>query len=263
MRNSLRILIFTTLGASLAAGFFPQLYNWLALSWVGIERFYFWQLITYIFLEQRPVSLSFFIQLGFNMYVLWMFGAALLEQRSPRTFFALYFGASLAGALAVLPFPHFFLVGSTNAVFATLVAWMLRNPESKLLLFFAIPFKAGWLILGLIGFTLFTDLVSGQWAAAASLAAASLYGYFFTLFVFRQPSPLSPFRRFEKMILRLFEKKQGEAPNTSKIYDIQSGERILDDDQFMDAMLDRISRHGAESLTPEKKRMKRISESKK
>lgn len=264
MRNSLKILIFTTIGVSLAAGFIPVLYSWLALSWAGIEQFYFWQLITYIFLERGPVSLGFFIQLAFNMYVLWMFGSNLLERSHTRHFLFLYLGSALVAGLSALAFPHAVLAGSTNAVYAILVAWMILNPESQLLLFFALPFKAQWLILGLIGFSLLVNLTAANWVDATSLVVSVIYAYLFTIVVWRQLSPFPVLNPFERKILRLFEKKKSEPYHRTKIYDIKSGSPVLDDDQFMDAMLDRISRHGAESLTPaEKKRMKQISERKK
>lgn len=264
MRTPLKILIFLTIGTSLIAGFFPKLYLWLALSWAGIEHFYLWQLITYIFLERGPFSLSFFLQLAFNMYILWMFGASLIERSHARLFLALYFGSTLLAALTALAFPQAVLMGSTNAVFAVLVAWILVNPGSQLLLFFAIPFKAEWLILALLGFSLLIDISSANWVGAATLAISCLYGYLFALIAWRQISPFLFLRPLERKILRLLEKKPKETYHHSKIYDIKSGAPILDDDQFMDAMLDRISRHGEDSLTPaEKKRMKEISGKKK
>ncbi len=261
MRTSLKILIFTTTGVSLAAGFFPQLYQWLALSWSGIEQFYFWQLITYIFLEQGPLSLSFFIQLAFNMYLLWMFGSQLLERTRPRLFLSLYLGSAILAGLAILAFPRATLAGGTNAIYALLVAWMILNPGAQLLLFFAIPFKAYWLIAALIGFSLFVDISASDWIHATALAVSCVYSYLFTLIVWRQQSPFPVLAPFERKILRLLERKNKEPYQHTKIFDIKSGEPVLDDDQFMDAMLDRISRHGAESLTAgEKKRMKQISE---
>jgi membrane associated rhomboid family serine protease len=264
MRTPLKILIFLTIGVSLAAGFLPQLYGWLALTRAGIEHLFIWQLITYIFLEPGPISLGFFIQLAFNMYILWMFGSSLIERSHTRLFLTLYLGAALVGGLTALAFPHTALAGSTNAVFAVLTAWAMVNPGSQLLLFFAIPFKAEWLVLALLAFTLFIDLSTGSWMAASCLIVSVLYGYLFSLIVWRQPSPFLFLRTFERKIFRLLEKKPRETYHHSKIYDIKSGAPVLDDDQFMDAMLDRISRHGEDSLTPaEKKRMREISERKK
>ena len=241
MRTPLKVLIFLTLGISLIANFLPQLYPWLALSLAGIEHLYLWQLITYIFLERGPISVSFFLQLAFNMYILWMFGSSLIERAHTRLFLFLYFGAALIGGLTALAFPHAVLIGSTNAVFAVLVAWIIVNPGSQLLLFFAIPFKAEWLILALIGFSLFIDISTANWMAAATLIVSCLYGYLFALIVWRQNSPFAFLRRFERKILRMMEKKPREPYHHSKIYDIKSGAPVLDDDQFMDAMLDRIA----------------------
>jgi hypothetical protein len=51
--------------------------------------------------------------------------------------------------------------------------------------------------------------------------------------------------------------------STTKIYDFRSGLPKLNDEQFMDAMLARISRYGKDSLSPEEtERMKKISEKK-
>jgi membrane associated rhomboid family serine protease len=264
MRISLKILIIATLSISLAAGVFPELYQWLSLSWSGIKNYYLWQLLTYVFLEKGPISLSFFIQLGFNMYILWMFGSSLIERFHPRIFFFLYLGSAIASGLAAIIFPNAVLAGSTNAVYAILIAWMILNHGSQLLLFFTLPFKSQWLILGLVGLSLLGSLSSSNWADALGLIVSVLYGYLFTLIVFRQQSSFSFLSPFERKILRLLERKKIEPYHHSKIYDIKSGAPVLDDDQFMDAMLDRISRHGAESLTAaEKKRMKQISEKRK
>lgn len=265
MRSPLKFLIFTTVGISLLAGFIPELYSWLSLSRMGIERLFLWQLISYIFVERGPISFGFFLTLAFNMYILWMFGSHLIERSHTRLFLILYLGAPILGGLASLAFPHAYLAGSTNGVYAILIAWMLLNQGAQLLLFFTLPFKAQWLILGLLGATLLIDITNGHWAAAVSLAVASIYSYLFTLIVWRQPGPFPLLRRFEKTIFQFLEKKKRhERYNRSKIYDIKSGAPVLDDEQFMDAMLDRISRHGEQSLTSsEKKRMKEISERKK
>lgn len=265
MSFPLNLLIPLTILLSLLAGFFPSLAPWFALSWAGIEHLFLWQLFTYILIERGPISVNFFINLAFNMYILWVFGTQLVERSHARLFLMLYFGAALIGGLAALGMPHPFLAGPANGVYAILVAWMLLNQKSQLLLFFSFRINAQWLVLGLIAATLLIDLAGSYWAGAVGLAASCIYAYFFTLIAFRQPGPFHFLRRFEKRIFQFLErKKKHETYVHSKIYDIKSGEPVLDDDQFMDAMLDRISRHGEESLTPaERKRMKEISKRKK
>lgn len=260
----LNFLIPLTLFLSLLIGIVPSAGFWICLSKSGIEHLFLWQLITYILVEQGPISLNFFLNLGFNLYILWIFGSQLIERSHARLFLILYFGAALAGGLAALATPRPFLAGPTNGICAILISWMLLNQRSQLL-FFSIRVNAKWLILILIGSAFAMDLSAGNWTAGASLASSCLYAYLFTLVVWRQPGPFNFLRRFEKRIFQFLEKSKHHEPYIhSKIYDIKSGEPILDDDQFMDAMLDRIARHGEESLTSaEKNRMKEISKRKK
>lgn len=262
MRTPLKVLIFLTIGVSLIAAFVPQLQPLLTLSWAGIKHFYLWQLITYVFVEPGPISFGFLLQLAFNMYILWMFGSTLIERSHTGLFFTLYFGATLVSGLAALPF-HATLAGSTAPVFAVLTAWMMLNQGAQLLLFFTLPFKAEWLVVCLVAFTLFIDISNSNWVGTASLSASVLFGYFFALIVWREQSPFTILRSFERAVLRLLEPRKKEPYHHSKIYDIKSGAPVIDDSQFMDAMLDKISLYGEESLTPEeKKRMRAISERK-
>lgn len=263
MRQPIKVLIFLTLAVSLIAAVFPQLQGWLALTLSGFSHFYVWQLITYPFVELTPVSLSWFFQLGFNAYMLWIFGASLLERAGTVRFLALYFGSALVAGLTSLLFPHGILAGSTYPIYALFIAWLILNPQAQFL-FFSFPFKAKWLLLGLIGLTLFTDITTGHLEQAAALVASLLFSYFFTLIAWRTQSFFSFLHPLERRILSFWEKKPSASSGHSKIYDIKSGAPVLSDEQFMDAMLDRISRHGENSLTPEeKKRMQQISQKKK
>ncbi len=260
MKPFLKLLILTTILISLLTGFFPEVQKIFSLSWAGIKSLFLWQFITYIFTETGPISLGFFFSLAFNMYLLWMFGTSLIERIGLKTFLILYFTAPLIGALAALPFSSLTLAGSTNAVYPLLIVWMMLNPYSQLLLFFTLPFKSYLLILSLIGISIILELSSGRWEAGISLLISCIYSYFFSLIVWRKISPITFLNPFEKKVLKLLEKKVDRLYHSSKIYDIKSGKPILDDEQFMDAMLDRIARHGEGSLTrSEKKRMKEIS----
>jgi membrane associated rhomboid family serine protease len=261
----LKILIITTVTVSLLAAYSPELQAYLALTWAGLERLYLWQPLTYLLVEPGPLSFSFLLQLAFNMYLLWMFGTGLIERSHPRRFLLLYLGAGLAAALAALAPLYLFhgvLAGTTGAVYAIMVAWMMLNPHSQLLLFFALPIKAHWLIVGVIGLTLFLNITHHDWVSAASLIGGCLYAYLFTLIIWREQGPFAILRPFERNVLRRLEREREPQPRT-KIYDIKSGAPVLDDDAFMDTMLDKISKAGENSLTPqEKQRMHGISERK-
>lgn len=272
----LKILILFTIASSLISAFLPALQVLFSLSFFGISHLYLWQFLTYIFMAPTKISFSLFLFLAFDMYILWAFGASLIQRSRPALFYALYFGSALfAGLLAFLPMAlglqHSFLAGPAAPLYAILLAWVMLNPESELLLFFSLPFKARWLVIGILAANLILDLTNGDWIGFFSNCGGALFGYFFTLIAWREPSPFYYLRSFERMIFRSFDrvrdrfrklgKKQSPNPyKHSKIYDIQSGEPILGDEAFMDAMLARISLYGEDSLTPEeKKRMHSIS----
>ena len=261
----LKILLAITGALSL---FSSRLIPYLALSLQGIEKLFLWQLATYPLIHPFPIGL---FQLLFNLYLIWTFGSYLIERMGAASFFSLYFGAaSFAGAASLLAMKMTYmsapLMGTTPIVLASLVSWVLFNADARLLLFFTLPLKALHLILGLIGIALILDLTNSDWVHLFANIGAVLFGYLFTVIISRIYSPFLFLRSFERRILRLLEKINSvgkkERKNT-KIYDIKSGSPVLDDEQFMDAMLAKISLYGENSLTPEeKKRMDRISKKK-
>ena len=258
---SLKILLGATLLTSLFSHF-------LAPYLVLTSNHSFWQLFTYPLIHPFPSAL---LHLAFNLYLLWTFGASLIERIHAPRFFILYFGASLAGALSALAAMTLFssalpLFGSTTPIFALLIAWTLLNPGARLLLFFSVPLKAQNLLLILIALSLIVDLSSAQWPSLFAGVGAILFSYLFTILACRARSTFSFLSPLETILLRALEKTthwNKKGPRQSKIYDIQSGEPLLSDDEFMDTMLARISLQGEGSLTPEeKRRMQKISERK-
>ena len=262
---SLKILLLTILGVS---SFSYYIGPYLVLSASGIRELYLWQFATYLFIHPFPAAI---IHLAFNLFLIWTFGASLMERIHPKLFFFLFFGSGIMGGLLAwiamaslnLSTPLF---GSSTALYALLTAWVILNPEAKLLLFFALPFKASHLLLGLIGLNLLIDLSRSDWIPLAAYIGAILFAYLFIIASCCIRSPFTLLSSFENAIFRTLErlKHLKEKPiRHSKIYDFKSGEPVMNDDQFMDAMLARISLYGEESLTPEeKKRMQRISEKK-
>lgn len=271
MKNAFKFLLITTAVLGL---FSPLLFPYLALTFAGIEKGWVWQFATYLFVE--PTASNNFgslLHLAFNLFLLYTFGGALLQRDRPIYFYILYFSAGILAALigwSLMAFSHTytFLAGNSSALYAILIAWTLLNPQAKLLLFFSLPFKASWLLLGLIGANLLIDLTNGNWISFCSYGGACIYAYLFSLIAWRAESWIPFLQPFERFIFRWIEKARhvfgkGRSFRHSKIYDFKSGEPVLDDDQFMDAMLARISRYGEDCLTAaEKTRMEKISKKK-
>lgn len=258
MKKILAVLIGLTIGLSLVAYFYPL--PFLALTLAGIKQGHLWQFFTYPLLEPNIFALIF------DMLLLWFLGASLIERIHTVPFLALYFGSALFAGLVALSIPHAIIAGPLPCRFAILTAWTMLNPYSTLLLFFVIPFKMQWLIAIFIGVTVFVDIAQNQWVHTVSALSSLIFSYLFILILWKQTGPFKILRPFEKSVLRFLEKRarKKEPYKPSKIYDFKSGRPVLDDEQFMDAMLDQISRLGEDSLTEdEKRRMREISQRRK
>lgn len=123
----------------------------------------------------------------FNMFALWMFGRTLENIWGPKKFLLFYLVCGIGSALAHSVVQYFqyqdmlrvvdalkqsgemqyvdlilsrpiFAVGASGAVMGVMVAFAYLFPNTELYLYFAIPVKAKWVILGLIAIDLFSGL---------------------------------------------------------------------------------------------------------
>ena len=239
------LLIALGIGGIVSGVLFRFIAPYLALSLPAIEHGWVWTLLSYAFVLSAPIGWGAMLDLAFNLFMIWLFGSAIIDHKGMKSFLILFFGATLfaglAGLIGMIGVP-FFLFGPTPALFAILIAWMMLNKDAQV--WFLISMKAAWAIGAIIAIDLLIHLSRGAWIPLLANGGGALFGYLY----FKAPA----LKRHKERIY-----------HPSKIYDIQSGRPILDDDQFMDAMLARISLYGEDSLTPEeKKRMKQISEHK-
>ena len=263
---------FISLLCALQQSYFPgfPLYQWLALSLHYLKQGFFWQYITYIFLvPSLGLSAGFILHLLFNLYLLWLFGESLVTRTSQVKFLLLYLLCGvISGAIATfvmaIGYPDYLLAGSTLIIYGYLIAWVIANPHAELRLFFALPFRAKWLILGLLGVNLLFYLTRFDLVAFFAYLSSSFVGYLFGLVEFNHHGPFNFLIRWEKKLFHFLKKRKGRKTyHSSKVYDIKSGEQKLADDEFMDAMLAKVSQEGEKSLTrKERKRMRKISKRK-
>ncbi|NGX42503.1 MAG: hypothetical protein K940chlam7_00783 [Chlamydiae bacterium] len=258
----------------------PQ--EWFSLSWWGMTRFLWWQPISFLFVHYGGVNLFFFIALLFNMYILWVMGSDVYNRVGQNPFLRLYFISGIgAGLITFLLMPitgqYGILSGATPSILALLVVWTLIHPEAELLLFFLIPVKAKWLTSGIIGAILLINLSNLNFVSFNLLFFGAFIGYIYALVAWGMHSPFPFVYRFELAVVRLAEKirrlflrlwrirtKVGKKKKKDTVFDIKTGEPLLEDDRFIDAMLEKISKHGEQSLTwKEKQRMQEISERRK
>lgn len=257
----------------------------LSLSWSGLRDGYLWQPLSYLFVlssGNAGLSFSFFLELLFDLYIIWIMGTTLISRLGSAPFFRFYFFSGIATGLLTLlcmPLIHQYseLAGPSAPVYAIITVWTMLHPESELLLFFLVPVKAKWLFSGLLAIFLLTNLSHFTFIFAIFQLLSVLIAYLYATSVFGLKSPFSITDSIDQFFIDRgeqwrsfrFFKKTTDQPYTPpvdkepKIYDFHSGSPILDDDAFMDNALEKILKFGENSLTwSERARMKKISEKK-
>ncbi len=128
----------------------PLLGSWfepmLALWPIG-HGFLPWQLISYAFLHGS------FEHIFFNMFGLWMFGSEVERIWGEKRYLQFYIACVLAAGLTQLifnaltgsPYPT---IGASGGLFGLLLAFGMMFPNRTILLFFVLPMKAKYLVIG-------------------------------------------------------------------------------------------------------------------
>lgn len=149
-----------------------DLSNWLGLHYFQASGFAFWQPVTYMFMHGN------FGHLFFNMFALWMFGAAIENYWGVKKFLIYYFVAGVGAAVVYeiwqyIDFNYimhvqdysgvqislketitvdqfmnrFTMVGASGAVYGLLLAFGMLFPNSLIYIYFLIPVKAKWFVI--------------------------------------------------------------------------------------------------------------------
>jgi membrane associated rhomboid family serine protease len=241
-----------------------------------------WTIATYMFVHGG------LFHLAFNMFSLWMFGPRIEQAWGARPFVYFYMWCGIGGAIAhMLLDGSGLLVGASAAIMGVLLAYALRWPDEEVFLFGVIPMKTKWLVIWLAAINLAMGVSSTRgdhgiawFAHLGGLAFGWVYlrvSAFGGLDNFRRwvsPVPDEPEDAFRAVPrTRPRNRDRGEnraegidevvaksnaiaakparsaaAPRTSPDSARQSAERL-------DMVLDKISKHGIESLTSEELRI--------
>lgn len=113
------------------------------------EKYYVWQLVTYIFLHGGITHLLF------NFLALWMFGGELESYWGSKKFLRYFLFCGIgAGACTVLFSPYQFIpvIGASGSIYGFLLAfgWLFPNRPIYIYFLFPIPAKYMVIIFGLI-----------------------------------------------------------------------------------------------------------------
>ncbi|MBI2743757.1 MAG: rhomboid family intramembrane serine protease [Chlamydiales bacterium] len=268
--------------AALFDGIFPRVFDLpppeqlLGLSLWGVDHLFLWQFFTYIFVHpiSNGLSFSFLLSLAFSLYLVWAIGTSIIERRGIGAFLSLYLSSAVFVGLFVFwlqsyMHPTIPFAGNTATIYAILLAWIMLYPEAQLLFLLALPIKAKWLVLIILAANLLIDISVGEWLNGLAYLGGALFGYLYSLTLWGVKGPFAALHPIEETFLKLFGRDKRRAASQgyssrAKIYDFKTGKAILNDEEFLEEMLSKISLLGKGSLTwRERFRLRRISKKKK
>lgn len=160
MTFAVKVIIWTNVAFFVLSLIYSPIREYLGLiPQAVVERFWFWQLGTYMFLHAGVFHILF------NMLGIWMFGTE-LERLWGTKFFVKYYAVTGVGAgvtalvASLLPYDAFALtyyaitIGASGALYGLLMAFAMYFPDRPILMFllFPIPAKYFVMILGAIAF---------------------------------------------------------------------------------------------------------------
>lgn len=248
--------------------------SWLALSEWGWSHYHLWQPLTYTFLYPAYglLTISYLIELSLLLYLLWIMGVEVCERIGAKSFVIVYLIVSaIAGVWAIAVVPGYGVVeGPVAAILMTMTLWTMLGPYGELLLFFLIPLARYWLFVIVVGALLLVNIAAAHWLLVSWYLIAILSGYLYGTVWCHFSGPLPWCQRLDtllyhvgdnlKGLLERFKKSTSPPVVGPKIFDFRTGEPLLDDDAFIDAMLAKIARDGEKSLSwSERKRMDEIA----
>ncbi|MBP7734773.1 MAG: rhomboid family intramembrane serine protease [Spirochaetes bacterium] len=128
-----------------------------------IEKFYIWQLFTYMFLHGG------FLHIFLNMYALLIFGIPVEQAWGSRRFLFYYLFTGIGAGITILVINTVLggvnyitpTIGASGAVFGLLLAFGMLFPDAEILLFFIIPMRAKFLVLLYGGIELYSLIGTG------------------------------------------------------------------------------------------------------
>lgn len=256
----------------------PRSEQLLMLSVDGIRNGMFWQPLTAMFMHDG------FSHIFFNMWGLYIFGGIVAPRLGGRAFLALYLASGLAGNVLEIASlwntPYVPLCGASGAVMGVTAAAAVMAPETPMLLLF-IPFPIKLRTMAVVFFALEIVLqVTGGQSHVAHLAhlGGLVAGYLFVRMFFRREILWDPLeavfgRRGYRppkdsgktsdsgwTYRRSPDRGDGYGPNFSTDSDYGfNGTRVSQ--RELDYLLDKISRTGINSLTPQElQRLKQARE---
>ncbi len=228
-------IIAVTVGVFFLQNLIPPINAILALTpRLVLERFMIWQPLTYIFLHGG------FWHLFFNMLVLWFFGNMVESVWGSRRFLIYYLACGIGGGLLHMAFEYnASVVGASGAIFGVYLATAMLFPDAQVYLYFLIPVKVKYFVIGLA----ILQLAQGISGPSGIAYFAHMGGMATGLFFFRHE------------IMRRWKFSRGPQQKWKEYVREERHREEQRRDDNIDSILDKISAKGYDNLTPTEKRI--------
>ncbi len=264
---NLAVFIFSQI--HIAYGTFPWIVH-LSLDPEDLKRGHVWQLFTFQFLHFGRWHFVF------NMLALYLFGRPVIESIGNKQFTIVYLVSGFAGgvlqAALALIFPAVFgggVVGASAGVFGIIAVFATLEPDREVMWFFILRMKAKvmlWIATGIAVFYILVPAEPGIAHAAhlGGIVAGFLYirrGFHHRDFSLKFHPLRNRARR--RQLVRAATIKPGfwrtKGSGIPKAEQVEPEEFIS---REVDPILDKISAHGIQSLTPREKQILEAARSK-
>lgn len=229
--------------------------SWLALDPTEVLHGKIWQLITFQLLHGGPLHLFF------NLLAIWFFGRVVESIHGPKRMLQMFFLCGVAGGLLQVLVSFIIkgwggsVVGASAGTMGFLAAFCLLEPNGTVLLYF-VPVRARYVLYFSLGLSLFFTLVPADPGVAHP---AHLGGLLTGMAILRYGYPSLG------GLSRLFARSEPRRPATSSrqsSWNVEApkvpprGSSVGQDfiSKEVDPILDKISKHGFQSLTDAEKR---------
>ena len=220
-----------------------------------------WTAFTYMFLHEG------FLHILFNLLWLYWFGLVFVQELGLKKLLSTYLVGGLAGGLLFVLFYNVFPVfdqvqgsaialGASASVMAVVVASATYRPDRRMHLMFVGPVKIGYIALAMFILTSMVDFSVNTGGKIAHIGGA-LSGFLFAYY-YRQGKDIT--RGFDRMMDRVATwfkpgKQKMKVTYRRPADDLEYNKQKKEEQKEVDAILDKISKGGYDSLTAREKEL--------
>jgi membrane associated rhomboid family serine protease len=201
-----------------------------------------WTPITYMFVHAG------FMHILFNMVGLFFFGPRLEARLGGRRFLGLYFTSGLMGAAASVMTPYATIVGASGAIVGVLYGFARYWPRERVYIWGVLPVEVWLLVAFYTGLSLYGALTRGGGVAHFAHLGGFLGGFLYLMLT----EATSAAARFRARAAPL-PKRPADVQDLGRWRAIRGEELHPLNREELNRILDKISRSGLASLTPDER----------